>query len=344
MASWHTSLFDDVQSPSDGNSSEAPGPSVPQSTTGPQTDPSERQHIRLACQACQRKKIKCDRYFPCGQCTRSNLQCMPSTRKPRARHTGKRALDSELRNRILKLENLVESLSGEVTTGIGASQADTPDHDDSTGDAEPTAAEPARKASVTVEKYMGSQFWSSLTNEVSALRDALEEDQDDGDEDEPTPSSSSGPSNAAEYDLLLCPPGAVYVMPGALNEPNSQLSATLCSIFCENVDDLFKMFHQPSLRAFMINGAPYLNQDASAPGNKTVKAAVWFSAVNTMSENQCRTLLGQSRPDALQQFKRMADVALAQADLMNTSDIATLQAFTTYLVSLPSNTVSQNAC
>lgn len=338
MASWHTSLFDDVQASPEDNASESGSHSRQQSLSGPQADSAERQHIRLACQACQRKKIKCDRFFPCGQCTRSNLSCVPSTRKPRARHTGKRALDSELRNRISKLENLVESLSGEVATG--ANQTESPENDE--GASEKAAEEPptARKPSVAVEKYMGSQFWSSLTSEVQALRDALEEDPGEFDDDETTPSTStSGPSNSAEYDLLICPPGAIYVMPGALNEPNADLSAVLCTKFLENVDNMFKLFHRPSLQDFMIGGAPYLGQDPSAPGNKAIKAAVWFSAVNTLSESECQTLFRQSRPDALQQMRRIVDVALAQADLMNTSDIATLQAFTTFLVGCsPSST------
>lgn len=331
MASWHTSLFDDVKSSPEGTTSDSTGPSGPQSTLGGHTDSAERQHIRLACQACQRKKIKCDRFFPCGQCTRSNLSCAPSTRKPRARHTGKRTLDSELRGRIAKLENLVESLSGEVTAGSG--QVASPEKDEE--GVEQAQGQPERRSSTAIEKYVGREFWSSLTNEFQALRDALEEDPEEGEEDEPTPSTStSGPSTSADYDLLVCPPGAVYVMPGALNEPTAELSEKLCVIFCSNVDDLFKMFHQPTLRRFMISGAPYLGQDPNTPANKTVKAAVWFSAVNTMSEGECQSLLGQARPDALQQYKRIADVALAQADLMNTTDLATLQAFATYLVSL----------
>ena len=52
-----------------------------------------------------------------------------------------------------------------------------------------------------------------------------------------------------------------------------------------------------------------------------------------MSESQCQMLFGQSRPDQLQQYKRLVDVALAQADLMVSNDFATLQAFTVYIVS-----------
>lgn len=332
MASWHTSLFDDVKSSPEGTTSESTGVSGPQSAAGEAGEGGERPHIRLACQECQRKKIKCDRFFPCGQCTRSSLSCVPSTRKPRARHTGKRNLDSELRSRISKLENLVESLSGEVAAGSGPVASPERDEDG----AEQLQEQPVRKSSTVIEKYVGREFWSSLTDEFQALREALEEDQDEGEEDEATPSTTtSGPSNSsADYDLLVCPPGAVYVMPGALNEPSPELSQRLCTIFCANVDDLFKVFHQPTLRNFMLHGAPYHGQEPNTPANKTVKAAVWFSAVNTMSEDECRTVLGQTRPDALQQYKRIADLALAQADLMNTTDLATLQAFTTYLVGL----------
>ena len=282
----------------------------------------DSQHIRLACQACQRKKIKCDRHFPCGQCTRSSLQCVPSTRKPRARHAGKRAVDSELRSRISKLESLVESLSGEV----GAQDGSPGSEADSDGDEEPD-----QNISASVGKYMSSPFWSSLTTEVQALRDALEEQPED-DDDPTSPSTSSGPGGSQEYDLIICPPGMIYTMPGALVEPSPELSATLCNVFCDNVYALFKVLHAPTLKAFMVKGENYLCHDHTAPCNKLVKAAVWFSAANTMSENQCQMFFGQSRGDQLPYFKRLVDVALVQADLMNASDLATLQAFVTYVV------------
>ncbi len=294
-----------------------------QKDTPTRSGSGDQQHIRLACQACQRKKIKCDRLFPCGQCNRSGLQCAPSTRKPRARHLGKRAVDSELRSRISKLESLVESLSGEL-----ANQDDSPASDV----AEDEAPEQTNGASGTMGKYMSSNFWQSLTNEVQALKETLEEEPF---EDADTPSSpvSSGTTNATEYDLLICPPGAIYVMPGALAEPDPPLSATLCNIFCEYVDRLFKVFHTPSLRAFMIDGKPYLGQDLSSPAGKALKAVVWYAAVNTMSETQCQMMFGQARQDQMYQYKRLVDVALAQADLMVTNELVTLQAFTTYVVS-----------
>ena len=227
----------------------------------------------------------------------------------------------------------MESLSGEVGAGDDSPGGDTD------ADAE-TPAEP-NDSTANVGKYIGSPFWSSLTTEVQALRDALEDHPDD--EDEPTsPSTSSGPGNSTEYDLIMCPPGAVYVMPGALTEPTPELSATLCNLFCENVDSMYKFYHTPTLRAFMVEGKTYFGYDHTAPSNKALKASVWFAAVNTLSDSQCEMLFGQSRSDQLQQFRRLVDITLAQADLLNATDLATLQALVTYMVSEDRSKLKEN--
>jgi len=298
------------------------------------TNGDDSQHIRLACQACQRKKIKCDRNFPCGQCGRSNLQCTPSTRKPRARHAGKRAIDSELRNRITKLETLVESLSGEVGVqaedlgGEAGLPGDTPRKTSESPEAE-SAASPS------VGKYIGSTFWGSLATEVQALKDALEEDQQE-DEAEPTsPTTMTSGMNAPtanDYDLLICPPNAIYVMPGALNEPSPQMQSILYGTFIQNVAPMFKIFHIPTLRAFLERGEPYLGQEPTSLANRAVKASLWYAAINTISDVECQARFGQPRADLKQQYRRAADVLLAQADLMSTRDLAVVQAFVTTLV------------
>ncbi|KAI7182580.1 hypothetical protein KC363_g8700 [Hortaea werneckii] len=308
----------------------------------------DHQQIRLACQACQRKKIKCDRSFPCGQCTRSSLQCVPSTRKPRTRHVGKRAVDSELRNRISKLEGLVESLSGEVGMASGSpGPEDYTPAGESARMPQPVQEDPDSMASPTVGKYIGSTFWSSLTTEVQALRDALEEDPGD-DEPEPTsPTTSSNGLNAAppanEYDFIICPPTSIYVMPGALEEPSPQMQAILYGTFIENVAPMFKVFHIPTLRRFVERGMPYLGQDPSSLPNRAVKASLWFSAVNTISDNECQVRFHQPRATLMQQYRRIVDVLLAQADVMNTSDLAVLQAFVTTLIASRISDVSRRA-
>lgn len=293
--------------------------------TPPNQPQDGTQHIRLACQGCQRKKIKCDRTFPCTQCQRSSLQCIPSTRKPRARQIGKRAVDSELRSRISKLESLVETLSGEVGVPEGNQAA----REDAI-----TPPDSANAALPAVGKYIGSPFWANLTGEVQALRDALEED---GSDEEP---SSASPTTAPErtdstnvsertsmdHDLLVCPPSSVYVMPGALPDPPLQMASELYSIFYNNVDKVFKILHVPTVKRFVNNNDAYMGYPPNSPPSKALKAAMWFGAVTTIRDSECFARFRMSKAELLHLYRRHVDVALTQADLMCTNDIPTLQA------------------
>ena len=287
--------------------------------------PNQSQEIhqpnRLACQACQRKKIKCDRNFPCGQCERSSLHCVPSQRKPRVRHAGKRAVDSELRTRISKLESLVETLSGDP--GLPEETSDS-DHEPPVSTAE--------DYSPAVGKYLGSSFWGTLVAEVQSLRDALEDEASDT-ETELTSPSSVPFGNPSDFDLLICPPSSIYVMPGALAEPDSETALQLYDIYFENVDPVFKISHTPSLKRFLVNGNNYLGQDPSSPSNRALRAATWYAAVTTIRNDECGARFGTSRTALLSYYRRHVDVALAQADLVNTTEMATLQASVIYNVS-----------
>lgn len=290
-------------------------------------------HIgRLACQACQRKKIKCDRTYPCGQCTRSNLHCSPSTRKQRARHAGKRGVDAELKQRISKLESLVESLSGDTATAPTSTGSDS-----NTTESPPPLQDTSGSAAVpSMRKYVASSFWSSLTSEVQALRDTLEEDEPDGDSPESAPHEQlpqAGSELNIEYDLIVCPPGRIYVMPGGFVEPTPKVASLILDAYLCNVEPIFRLFHTPTLVSFMRDGNSYLGQPWDAPGNQALKRAVWMAGINTMSEQECLDITGETRTDALNHYKRLVGISLAQADLINTTDMATLQAFTTYLVS-----------
>ena len=164
---------------------------------------------------------------------------------------------------------------------------------------------------------------------MHALKEALEDEWPE-EQEHATHADTSSQLNVTEYDLLLCPSGAVYVMPGALQEIPEHVLAVLCAAFCQNVDRVCKVYHTPTLQAFLIEGKSYLGQDPSSPGNRAVKAAVCFAATNTLSSDQCQSLFDRSRHDQLCQFRKMAEIAFAQADLFTTTDLATLQALATF--------------
>jgi hypothetical protein len=59
----------------------------------------------LACVLCQQRKVKCDRKFPCANCIRLQVQCVPAALVRRQRK--RRFPERELLDRLRKYENLL---------------------------------------------------------------------------------------------------------------------------------------------------------------------------------------------------------------------------------------------
>lgn len=316
-----------------------------------------QQGLHLACRECQRKKIKCDRSYPCGQCSRSGLSCVSSTRKPRAKAGTKG--DAELRQRIAKLEKLVESFQGDdgkdEASGVSPMAASPgmtaePNNISTTTAAMETSdsrspSSQSDPSSPYTNKYVAGTFWSSLTSEVKALADAFEEDNVQSDDDnsgtpDTTPSSNppyaldGSTSVTANYELIFCPPGVLYVMPGALNDPDPKMASLLVEAYLSYVEPSQKLLHVPTLKLFLEEGRPYLNRPADAPCNKALRAAIYFAGVNACTNEECMAILGKSRDQLAQDFRRAVDVALYQADPLNTTETATVQALIIYVVSI----------
>ncbi len=74
----------------------------------PELQPSRRHRV-LACELCQQRKVKCDRQFPCANCVRSRVQCIPATLAPRRRRRKFPERERELLERIHKYEALLRS-------------------------------------------------------------------------------------------------------------------------------------------------------------------------------------------------------------------------------------------
>lgn len=58
----------------------------------------------LACVQCQQRKIRCDRTFPCANCTKQNSRCVPATQ---TRTRRKRFPERELLDRLRRYETLL---------------------------------------------------------------------------------------------------------------------------------------------------------------------------------------------------------------------------------------------
>lgn len=75
------------------------------SAYAPSSQPPKPQRV-LACIRCQQRKVKCDRRFPCANCTKSRAQCVPATQLSRARRK-RRFPERELLDRLHNYESLL---------------------------------------------------------------------------------------------------------------------------------------------------------------------------------------------------------------------------------------------
>lgn len=114
-------------------------------------------------------------------------------------------------------------------------------------------------------------------------------------------------------------------------EPTELVACQIFDAYLTNVEPIFRLFHTPTLTRSMRDGASYLGHPWDSPGNQALKRAVWMAGVNSMSESECLEIIGEHKADAINHYRRLVGISLAQADLVNTTDFATLQAFITYL-------------
>jgi hypothetical protein len=66
---------------------------------------NSKPHKVLACVQCSRRKVKCDRHFPCENCTKAGVSCVPSSANPRQRR--RRFAERELLERLRHYESLL---------------------------------------------------------------------------------------------------------------------------------------------------------------------------------------------------------------------------------------------
>lgn len=105
---------------------------------------------------------------------------------------------------------------------------------------------------------------------------------------------------------------------------------TLLNLYMENVNALLKVLHGPTLRK-QFHAA---TKDFDAV-NKTTEAlmfSVYLAAVNSLNEESCRTMFGESQATLFSRYKSAAECALASSRLLGTLDFTLLQAFVVYIV------------
>ncbi|KAF4308068.1 putative transcriptional regulatory protein [Botryosphaeria dothidea] len=308
--------------------------------------------------------IRCDKVHPCSPCRRSGVECVFPAQRAQRRKQGRR--NEELLRRLDHLEGLVDRLGGEVAVAARAASGEPlpgpvqePPPHGADGDYMPGVLmphllppraghgpPPREDGTYPVMKddgsrYVGEDFWTSLSTEVEGLRELLNEPESDEEPDAAKPSASSPPTHEPYEKRLM---NSLFVFSGDIEatdlrwlHPSGPQIKTLSDIYWDRVDVIFKILHRPTIEPLLNAAAQDAAAIPKAGGFEALMFAIYFAAVTSLTPGECTALLGKERPNLVSQFRHCCEMSLANADFLNSTDLQVLQAFSLYLLCLRSH-------
>ncbi|KAK3685118.1 fungal-specific transcription factor domain-containing protein [Podospora appendiculata] len=273
----------------------------------------------LACVLCQHRKIRCDRTFPCANCTKANVRCTPSTPAPARK---RRRPNQDLQERLARCEELLKEYATEKPESPVSTPrpVQTPVYDDPQMNWQPAGKLVKEDGGV---RFMDSFLLGTVYDELKAMREIVDaDDDDDGSPDSMTPDGNSDLIIGA--DTPEQSPESLWPEPGQLFR--------LWQIYLDRVNPLTKIIHVPTLQ-------PYLAEAINGPQNipKGVEAllfSVFTMAVVALSAGESQALFGYSRDEALARFSNGVRLSLMRSSFLKSHDLTTLQALVIYVISL----------
>ena len=243
------------------------------------------------------------------------------SRAPRGRNGGRRRkADTELLQRINKLEGIVKDLGGQSGEGNETTTQDPVLEDPRTKS--PAGKSPDKTPKEGLERYIAGSLFEDLSHEIHGLREVFDQSsEDDEGTDGPSPSGSDWSSF-----VLGISDGTT------IDHPTSPKINVLYKYFVSNVHPMIRILHQPSVYRYLIEQSAQLDCSPGPRGWEALKFAMFYTTVTSMTHEECTHELHEEKDALVSRFRRGTESALARADFINTEELSTLQALVLYLV------------
>ncbi|KAI1153599.1 hypothetical protein F4825DRAFT_414366 [Nemania diffusa] len=174
-------------------------------------------------------------------------------------------------------------------------------------------------------KFTDSHLWATVHNEISAMREMLEDDETL--EEYNTPVDSRTPEQNTTLMLSESTDANVEEY-----RPSPVHAFRLWQTFLEKVNPLTKVVHVPSVQPKLVEATA---NPSSIPKNvDALLFSIYAVAVAALDEKECRQQLGCSKEEAYKRFSTGCRIALIRIGIMNTYDLVVLQALVLYFFSL----------
>ncbi|KAJ9285618.1 transcriptional regulator family: Fungal Specific TF [Paecilomyces variotii] len=328
---------------------------------------------QLSCELCRKRKVKCDKLNPCTSCASSGTACVPiyRTRLPRGRHVNNPPhrgplppmstkgpgeadrmiqhtvqVNEDLPERIYRLEALIQSMKSAQTSTAGSQDQSAKPPDTSVYPPTPISSSTLDNSTAPRRLILQrpDQFWADLVDEIHGLHDVIKFSLGEG-EEAPIPSSRSTKIGLSDNDgipvLGLGGGNSLSMPPVESLLHDSAVARQLCGVYLQQVDPVIKILHRPSVNQWMVHGKPYLAYAEGHPATEALGSAICYSAVSSMTENQCSLMFHTSKAQLMVKSRMACEAAIGRAGLLSTRDITVLQAFVLYLVAMRSEDRTQ---
>ncbi|KAI5456481.1 hypothetical protein BGZ63DRAFT_429127 [Mariannaea sp. PMI_226] len=313
---------------------------TPASTTSPAcTDVSRNKRV-LACVLCHQRKIRCERKFPCSNCARSGVQCVPSTDNPRPRR--RRFPERALLDRLRKYENLLHqnnvefeplhkdsSATRELLIGAGACNSDD-DLSDVTG--ANNSPVPADSRSAMLHTATAKDFWHAMDN---VFRDSEAHDATAENQKREAAVIEAWDMLYKNSDQLLLGSRKTAIDLSTL-QPQPAHIFRLWQIYLDNVNPLLKVTHTPTLQSRVIQAMSDVTKiDASL---EALMFGIYCMSILSLPESECQSIFGFSKDHLLARYQFACQQALLNHGYLRSNNLDSLTALYLYLVSFSLST------
>lgn len=116
--------------------------------------------------------------------------------------------------------------------------------------------------------------------------------------------------------------------------PSPQQMSVLGTFYARNCDPMFKVLHIPCLEKFILNASTNVQEIPQGNYVEALLFAVYYCAVTSLTQEECLQHFHDGRQNLLARYRTGTETALANADMLNTTELGTLQALVIFLVSL----------
>ncbi|KAE8389096.1 fungal-specific transcription factor domain-containing protein [Aspergillus alliaceus] len=312
---------------------------------------SHRKTQNRSCTLCRRRKVRCDKVYPCSNCSRADVLCFYSEPYKRPRRHSKLTVNDIL-DRITRLERTVNTwaLSNQPSTETcepelrrEAQEQDFSDsvdnvvfqNSDSTG-ANLLAGAGDSDSGLLLQQgdngitYVNEFLFECVLKEEQQLRSVLE--AQGADELKPCSDARSFTLSPLSIRDPLPKDNIGTAASHCPHYPSKWQALQLWHTFVNNVDPVLKILHIPSVQVIIYSALN--NPISTAKDVEGLLFAIFFAAVTSLPAPDAAHLLGVQKSQALGAYRVGLEHALSMANFLESPSVTSLQAITIYLACL----------